>query len=1249
MPNSTGKSNVLLAQALGELGAKLGGVSTSKEAALAVVAAADVLMGWDAVFIGFYDDGAQLVRTILTIDTVDDERVEFRENYDNPWQPSIVFMQTINSGAHIVHYVPDPFDPTIGTFGDKDRPSLCMMFAPIREQGVKNIGVLSIQSYTAEAYDEESLQLLQVLADYCATTVARTNAEENLRRSQHQQFETNEKFRVLFDYSAVANIIFDQTGIADCNRAAVEMIGAESKAKLLGKSAVIFCPEFQPAGDGSSLDQWREKDHLARENGTQRFDWTFCRADGTTFPAEVTMTPIELKDGRMLLATCRDLSEQESARRSVRESEQRLRAATEASLDSFFVMLALENPAGEVIDFVITDVNQRGCDFVGKKRDEFVGRPLREAFPISHTAGHFEIFRQVHLTGKPVQEEYERRAKEDGPQQWVYRQIAPLPDGVTVTSRDITGRKLVEQRVLRQKEILDQVIEHLPVGVYVKDPRNHFRVITWNSEMEKIFDLKAADAVGMGDGQIFIDWGDAERERRLDREITDSRQPRVLDGIRVQTRRGPFVGRITKIPILQPDGTPMMMLGLVEDVTEQKRAETRLRMSQDAMRFNEERLKLALTSSQQGLWDWNPVTDNVYYDDQFAAIMGVSREELAPNSKPWAARIHPDDAQRIEASLAAALNPATNAVYTAEYRLRHRDGRWIWVMAHGSVIARDGAGVATRAVGTIRDITERRSMEEQLRSSKEAAEAATRAKSDFLATMSHEIRTPMNGIIGMSSLLLDKDLTEDQEDYVRTIVSSANALLTIINDILDFSKIEAGKLAIDPTPFGVQTAFGEMGDLLITRAREKSLELLFRYDPDLTQRLIGDVDRIRQVVINLVGNAVKFTDAGHVLVDIKSKPIDVHSVRLRVEVTDTGPGIAADMIDIVFQKFTQADSSTTRRFGGTGLGLAISKQLVELMGGQIGATSEPGAGSTFWFELPLQVDFSEPESGELPIPLGHFRILIVDDNEVNRRILKEQLQLWGMRCEVAASGAEALSLLDAAKASSDPFQRALIDCVMPEIDGEALARRIRLNKEHDETKLILLSSGANSMGAEGYARIGFSAVLQKPVRPSTLIDILALGSRRTGSAPLHGDRQPRLPTVTPKTSADGSRPRVLLAEDNAVNQVVAARMLEKLGCDVEIVKDGFEAVSRARSGAYQIIFMDCQMPGMDGYEATQAIRAEQSPGARTPIVAVTANALQGEREKCLAAGMDDYVCKPIAEIDLRRVTQKWLQKITAEK
>ncbi|MFA4965215.1 MAG: PAS domain S-box protein [Thermoleophilia bacterium] len=703
-------------------------------------------------------------------------------------------------------------------------------------------------------------------------------------------------------------------------------------------------------------------------------------------------------------------------------------------------------------------------------------------------------------------------------------------------------------------------------------------------------------------------------------------------------------------------------VAFARDITERKQAETALRESR-------ERLDFVLKSAGVGAWDWDIATGVSRWDETVVDLYGMPPGELAG---PWGwfdPYIHPADREALTTAIDAALE--SGVPYDAEFRVVRSDGSVAYLAERGQV-SRGPDGTPVRMSGVTWDVTNRKASEESLRIAKEETEAANRelelaarranrlaleaetanaAKSEFLANMSHEIRTPMNGVLGMTTLLLDTDVDAEQRDYALTVQNSAEALLTIINDILDFSKIEAGKLEIETLDFDLRNAVADTCDLPALHASAKGLELTALVEADVPSALRGDPGRLRQVLTNVLGNAIKFTERGEVALSVGLVCESDAGALLRFAVRDTGIGIPAEKVDELFEAFTQADASTTRKHGGTGLGLTISRRLVELMGGEIGVQSVPGAGSTFWFtarfEKQAAVALTSREGEGRPAEVAGVRILAVDDNATSRKVVAGMLDAWRCRHTEVDGAAAALEALRAAADAGDPFRVVILDMTMPEMDGEALGALIKQDPALAASDLIMMTSTGRRGDAGRLEALGFSAYLTKPVRESQLFDCLMVVLDRRGRR--EPEAAPRIITRHALAERDQHRLRILVAEDNAVNRKVALKTLEKMGYRADAVTNGSEALAALARRRYDIVLMDVQMPEVDGLEATRRIRDPQSAvlSHSVAIVALTAHALKQDRDACLAAGMNDYLSKPIQPDQLAAVLRRWARRRVA--
>ncbi len=657
-------------------------------------------------------------------------------------------------------------------------------------------------------------------------------------------------------------------------------------------------------------------------------------------------------------------------------------------------------------------------------------------------------------------------------------------------------------------------------------------------------------------------------------------------------------------------GSILYYEGNVEDITT-------YRLAQESLAASEARFRALADSAPVMIWMTDETGGCSWLNQNWLDYAG--KEAADHLGDGWAEAIHPDDRAQWVRTYRAAF--AEQRWFRTEYRLLRADGQYRWLLNNG-VPRRTGAGGFEGYVGTCLDVTD-------MRDAREAAVAASRAKGEFLANMSHEIRTPMNGILGMTELALDTDLTSQQREYLGMVKSSADALLTVINDILDFSKIEAGKLDLDPVPFDLRDGVEETLKTLALRAHGKSLELSGRIAPGLPDSVVGDLGRLRQILVNLVGNAIKFTDHGEIVVSVEADdPASdaPDAVGLHFSVRDTGIGIAPDKLRAIFEPFVQADGTTTRKHGGTGLGLAISVKLAALMGGRLWVESEPGRGSVFHFTagLGLQAHPVARRRSADPDRLRDLRILVVDDNQTNRRILEEVLETWGAIPTSADGGPSALRALRAAQAQGRPFPVVLLDGMMPDMDGYAVAEWIAADPKLAGTLVVMLTSNDRTGDLARCQALGIAERLTKPVRQSELFTVLlkllpAAVAEIAPAAP-----------ATPAEEPNQRRLKILLAEDHVVNQKVVTSMLEKRGHRVVVTSDGSQALDATRKATFDLVLMDVQMPEMDGFEAVAAIRHDERSSSRhLPVIALTAHAMKGDRERCLDAGFDAYVAKPI--------------------
>jgi hypothetical protein len=680
----------------------------------------------------------------------------------------------------------------------------------------------------------------------------------------------------------------------------------------------------------------------------------------------------------------------------------------------------------------------------------------------------------------------------------------------------------------------------------------------------------------------------------------------------------------TIVPMMDDLGLPEQFIAIRTDITARK--EMQAAMAQAEARLREVTESIPVVVFQYRLWG-DGRQNFPFCSSVVESICGLTPQEVMDDAMAFFQLVDAQDQARfVDAFVVSAK---TQARISLDFRMHHkRSGALIWV--HGESMPKAAADGGVLWNGYLADISQAKQASEELQRAKEAAEVANRAKSDFLANMSHEIRTPMNGVIGMTELALETELTQEQREYLEVVKSSSDALLRVINDILDFSKIEAGKLLIEHIPFHLGRMIGEALKTLAVRAHTKDLELICDIADDVPMQVVGDPGRLRQVLMNLVGNAIKFTSRGFVLLQVQATvgatPEEGCSVRFTVQ--DTGIGIPVDKIGSIFDAFSQEDSSITRRFGGTGLGLSISARLVHALGGQIAVKSELGQGSTFEFDVPLVLVLDAAQASTAPaVRLQGVKVLVVDDHEVNRRVIQRGLQSFGMEVTSVESGAQALALL----AQFDwPVQVVVLDAHMPEMDGFSVAGRVRAMTHRQQVTLVMLSSAGLKGDAQRCKDAGFSAYLSKPFTREEIEQVLQRVLQPSDRA------NPALVTRHVVQEAQQALD-VLLVEDNPTNQKLAIALLQRWGHRVQLAQDGQEALDWLAKQHFDGILMDMMMPVMDGLEATRRIRQAERAGEHIPIVAMTANAMQSDRERCLAVGMDDYISKPVDVVALQQV------------
>ncbi|MDQ6786415.1 MAG: PAS domain S-box protein [Acidobacteriota bacterium] len=1089
---------------------------------------------------------------------------------------------------------------------------------------------------------------------------ARKNVEEELRNSEQQHrllFESNPQPAYVYDLKTFAFLAV--------NEAMVSHYGY-SREELL---TTVTIKDIRPPEDIPDFLEGMSQATLGRS--IMMAPARHRKKNGSILDVEITSHTLFFMNRLSQIVLVNDVTERNRAEKLVRQSEEKYRNILETIEEGYFETDLAGN---------FTFFNEALCAAIGYCGDELMGLNYRRYVDEENAQKLYGLFSEVFTTKQPKFLSSWEIIRKDGTRRIHESSIALIFDE---TSKPVGFRGLVRDITERQRaENESQVITEIIQGVTTTTNLDELFVIVYQSikkilNAENCFVALYNEKTEKLNMQFFVDkYDEAPPPQKMGRGLSSYvfRNKRSMlftkDLIYQYAEEGEveILGTPPAVWLGIPLRTPTEVIGVLV-----------VQHYEDANAYSQRDLEfLSSVGNQVAIAIKRKQTEEALLqsEEQFRSVAQSANDAIIAADSAGRVLSWNNGAQKIFGyTEAEAVGQPLAFIMPEKYRAAHAAGmkrhaetgeaRVIGHTVELSGLRKDGSefpielSLATWKTehetfysSIIRDITERKRSAAELEQARDAALESVRLKSEFLANMSHEIRTPMNGVIGMTDLLLETELSDSQREFTEAIQYSADALLTIIDDILDFSKIEAGQLRFEKIDFDLREPVESSVELLAERAQSKELELASLVYEDVPTNLCGDPGRLRQVLMNLIGNAVKFTERGDVAVSVETLKETGSHATLRFNITDTGIGISEEVKGQLFRPFTQADGSTTRKYGGTGLGLAISKQLVEMMGGDIGVESEPGKGSTFWFTARFE---KQPLRKNTPLSVGAMnlkgvRILIVDDNETNRKIFLHQTTSWGMIPTEADSGKHALELLRAAAAEGNPFEIAILDLMMPEMDGFTLAYAVKSDSSIAAVHLVLMPSYGKRGHGQMAREIGIAAYLQKPVRHMQLYNCLTtvIGERDEIKNPSprlitrHSLREAGAPLKEEKVARPGVR--ILLAEDNIVNQKVALSQLAALGYQADVAVNGHKAVEAVAENKYDIILMDCQMPVLDGFEATAEIRRLQSDSNRTTIIAMTAHALEGEREKCLAVGMDDYISKPVKVETLREVLERWTNR-----